>query len=270
MFAYPLVSIIIPVYNVKPFLNECIKSVINQTYKNLEILLIDDGSTDGSDIICDYYRSIDARITVIHQNNKGLSGARNTGLNLMRGKYVAFLDSDDAYMPDAIKQLIKKAIKAHADIVTCGYYYCKTVSRLKTTKHTRIVSFENKAVSSKMALNMMLDGRINVTVWNKLYCSKLFDNLRFVEGRVYEDLLLMPYIFERATSIQVIDSPLILYRRHPESITTTFSEKNMLDMLYARQCLEAFVIKRTPSIYTVKKKELHMEGCLQNIISLKD
>ena len=97
-----LVSVIIPVYNVKPYLKEALDSVVQQTYRKLEIIIVDDGSTDGSDKICDMYRQ-DTRVTVVHQENRGLSNARNTGMSMMKGDVVAFLDSDDAYYPDMIE-----------------------------------------------------------------------------------------------------------------------------------------------------------------------
>ena len=125
----PLVSVIIPVYNVVHYLREAIDSVINQTYKNLEIIIIDDGSTDGSSGVCDQYLS-DPRITVIHQENRGLSGARNTGLSAITGEYVAFLDSDDAFYPGMIQTMIMEIKKNNADLAVCGFYAIRTDKQL--------------------------------------------------------------------------------------------------------------------------------------------
>lgn len=119
---FPLVSVIVPVYNVKPYLHESIESVLNHTYKNYELIIIDDGSTDGSELICDKYQKNDKRIRVIHQNNKGLSGARNTGLDVMHGDVVAFLDSDDAFLPDFLQVMVQTMISDNVDIVVCDYY----------------------------------------------------------------------------------------------------------------------------------------------------
>ena len=112
-----LISVIIPVYNVEKYLRECIDSVLNQSYQNLEIILVDDGSTDSSGEICDEYEKQDIRIRVIHQKNQGLSGARNTGFQNANGEYVYFLDSDDWIVPEAIKCLVKRAEEESADVV---------------------------------------------------------------------------------------------------------------------------------------------------------
>ena len=125
----PLVSVIIPVYNVAPYLREALDSVIGQTYHNLEILIIDDGSTDGSESICDEYKS-DARVTVIHQKNGGLSNARNTGLDLAQGEFVCFLDPDDAYDTFFVERLIAPMISDHHDIAVCRFSVYKTTGRM--------------------------------------------------------------------------------------------------------------------------------------------
>ena len=117
----PLVSIIVPVYQVVDYVGVCVESLLRQTYKNLEILLVDDGSTDGSGEICDEYANRDNRIRVIHQENQGLSAARNTGLDQALGEYVAFVDSDDAVLPDFIETLYDLADRYQADIVACAY-----------------------------------------------------------------------------------------------------------------------------------------------------
>ena len=118
---FPLVSVIIPVYNVKHYIRECIDSVIHQTYSNLDIILIDDGSVDGSDSMCDYYKLKDKRIRVIHQENHGLSAARNAGLDVMLGDFVSFLDSDDSFFPDMIQKMVSGIVKTNSDIIACGY-----------------------------------------------------------------------------------------------------------------------------------------------------
>ena len=129
----PLISVIIPVYNVRHYLKEALDSVIFQTYRNLEIIIIDDGSTDGSREICDDYLD-DSRVTVIHQKNKGLSAARNAGLDIMTGEYVAFLDSDDAYQSSFIEEMVNAIVREVADIVVCKYTVHSTVSEMDYSK----------------------------------------------------------------------------------------------------------------------------------------
>ena len=135
----PLVSVIIPVYNVAPYLEEALESVINQSYNNLEILVIDDGSTDGSEIICEEYAARDKRIRVIHQVNGGLSDARNTGLDLAAGEYIAFLDPDDAYRPDMIAVMLGALLRNQADISICSYSTYRNVLPNTRVRSVKIV-----------------------------------------------------------------------------------------------------------------------------------
>ena len=118
---FPLVSVIIPVYNVVPYLQQSIESVIKQTYTNLDIIIVDDGSTDGSGRTCDNYQKLDSRIIVIHQENRGLSGARNTGLDIAQGEYIAFLDPDDMMLPNMIEETVHNISRFDAGIAVCGY-----------------------------------------------------------------------------------------------------------------------------------------------------
>ena len=131
----PKVSVIIPVYNVYCFIHESVSSVINQTYSHLEIILIDDGSTDGSGKICDEFANTDPRITVIHTPNKGLSAARNAGLRAMTGEIVAFLDPDDVFVSDAIEKALRSLDEQAADIVSFGYISLKTEGRLSVENY---------------------------------------------------------------------------------------------------------------------------------------
>ena len=246
---YPLVSVIIPVYNVKPYLYECINSVIKQTYKNLEIIIIDDGSIDGSSDICDQFKRKDDRIVVIHQENTGLSGARNAGLNAMSGDIVAFLDSDDAFLPNMIEVMVRRMLRDKADIVICGFYVCRTESHLSLKHWDNICVEDNCVLSSKDALHYMIDGKINTLVWNKIYHKNLFRSHRFPNGHYYEDLILMPHIFEEAKLITIIDKPLIIYRKRNQSITSTLSKSIVYDWLRANKYKERFIMERIPSVF---------------------
>ena len=171
----PLVSVVIPVYNVLPYLGECIESVIKQTYHNLEIINIDDGSTDGSQEICEKYQIQDKRIGVVHQTNQGLSAARNTGLDYMHGDIVAFIDSDDAFLPNAIDEMVRAMNETGADIVMCGFYCCKTTKHMFPSQSRKEFKVHHDLISSTKALKYIIDGKINVNVWNKVYRKELFD-----------------------------------------------------------------------------------------------
>lgn len=133
-----LVSVIMPVFNVRPYINEALDSLINQTYKNLEIIIVDDGSTDGSGEICDKYAAKDKRIRLIHQENRGVSTARNVALDLMTGEFVAFIDADDAYEPEFISTMLGAIIRENSDIIQCRYTAHPTTERMKLLGHEKL------------------------------------------------------------------------------------------------------------------------------------
>ena len=246
-----MVSVIIPVYNVLPYLKESLDSVTNQTYKNLEIIIVDDGSTDGSASVCDSYKT-DSRVKVIHQENKGLSGARNAGLELATGEYIAFLDSDDAFLLNMIQTMVEGIERSKADIAVCGFdiVYSKknmTESRFFKKRGFRI---EKEETLSKDEAVIYLTRKVKTCVWNKLYRKELWDNLRFPEGRVFEDVWVLPDLLDKINRVHLISESLILYRQRPGSITSTVNEKIIEDKINSRKNLEEYINK-----YTFEEKE---------------
>lgn len=175
-----LVSVIIPVYNVEAYLNQCINSVLNQTYSNLDVILIDDGSTDCSGGICDVFAKNDKRVTVIHQKNRGLAGARNTGLSVCRGEYITFVDSDDYLPENAIELLMKILDKENAEIVE-GKMCC--VARKETTAISQIHN-----CTGRCALELDIP---RTTAPGKIYAASLWNDVRFREGIIHEDYQLI-------------------------------------------------------------------------------
>lgn len=251
-----MVSVIIPVYNVAPYLRESLDSVINQTYEKLEIIIIDDGSTDGSREICEEYASRDERIRLIHQENKGLSAARNAGLNIMSGDVVAFLDSDDAYHPDFIRNMMETMYREKTDIVVCGYSRQKTEGLLKYEGIGKTgPSIHTGRYSQVEVLRALADGKLNHGVWNKLYKKELWENIRFPEGFVYEEVRTTYRILELVNTITVIDQPLYRYRDRQGSITNTRTCKNIRDRLIARDEFESFITHNVPKIFSKKQLE---------------
>ncbi|WP_297960241.1 glycosyltransferase [uncultured Ruminococcus sp.] len=264
----PLISIIIPVYNVASYLCECLDSVVNQTYKNLEIIIVDDGSTDDSGQICDAYKKKDQRIRVIHQVNGGLSAARNAGLDIMSGDIVAFLDSDDALKLDFFQIMVQAMIKDGVDIVVCEYYTCYTTKRMSGNCKKDIYRLENGIYTSSEALQRIADHKINHSVWNKIYKSDLFNDLRFPVGINYEDAILIPVVFEKSNSIMTIKRPLLYYRKRPLSITTTPTKKNISDFLYSRVVRADFISKHIPGVFTTNQIIRFKDECLMSYISM--
>lgn len=202
-----IVSVIIPVYNVERYLPKCIDSIINQTYKNLEIILVDDGSPDGCPALCDQYASKDNRIKVVHKQNGGLSSARNAGLEVATGDYVCFFDSDDYVEPDMLEKMLKATIDSKLDVCVCGYYVDyfdddekELSSKAVLPKHSDI----NSSLSLFDCESML---GISGYAWNKLYSRKfLVDNqLKFVQGvSLVEDLLFNSQVFKKGAKINFI------------------------------------------------------------------
>ena len=264
-----LVSIIIPVYNVKPYLIEALDSVLYQTYKNLEIIVIDDGSTDGSGALCDKYSEKDRRVLVLHQENKGLSSARNAGLDLMHGDAVVFLDPDDAYHPDYVNAMMTAMISEKADIVLCQYTVHKTTDRIRQTGREKTQPQAKQGMYDReSALRALADGMINVSVWNKLYRRELWRDIRFPDGHVYEDIDTTYKVFHICRTVYALKQPLYLHRKRPGSITDTCSWENINDRNLAFAHFETFIEANTPEIFTIEQLNKRRQGRLNGMISL--
>ena len=223
------ISVIVPVYNVENYLKESIESVINQTYKSLEIIIVDDGSTDNSGKICDEYVSKDSRIKVVHQENKGLSGARNTGLEIATGKYIMFLDSDDTFTIDACEKLYNYIEKTNADYVIGNYINMDEDG----TIWEKPVFDPNKYVEFKLSIEDYTHSfyTMNSGVWNKIFRKSFLDELqvRFVERVPAEDAIFTTYCFIKSKNVYYIPEIVYNYRlRYSDSISTSCSKDYFL------------------------------------------
>lgn len=219
-----LVSIIIPVYNVEKYLERCINSVINQTYTNLEIIIIDDGSSDRCAEICDKYSDIDKRIKVIHKENGGLSDARNSGLDICKGDYIAFVDSDDWIENKMIENLHNLILKNNSDISVCNF--------VRTSKEVEIQNKKEKTIkyNSYDAIKELLKGKkIQDYVWNKLYRAELFNNIRFPKGKNMEDKGTTYKTFLKANSIVTTTNSYYYYFDRTDSIINKINYKLLSD-----------------------------------------
>lgn len=227
-----LVSIIIPVFQVENYLDKCIQSVVNQTYRNLEIILIDDGSADHCPEICDNWRKKDTRIRVIHKKNGGLSDARNVGLHAARGYYIAFVDSDDWIDSRFIEYLYVAIRQTNADIAACDVLKVNDGEEPEP-QNVRDTSFKFEIATSKEAINDILnDRRFRAVAWNKLYKSEILEGEQFEVGRLHEDEFFSYRLYDKAKSLVYIDIPLYNYRQRIGSIMSSFSLKH-LDVLDA-------------------------------------
>ena len=229
----PLISVIIPVYKVEEYLDECISSVVSQTYENLEIILVDDGSPDSCPVMCDEWANKVARIQVIHKNNSGLAAARNSGLAAANGEYISFVDSDDVMAPSMLKKLYTVLEREEADIAECNFLSFQEDDALflKTeTPEETVFSFDTYA-----ALKCLLLGEhFNVVVWNKLYKREIFDDLRFEEGKIHEDNYFTWQAFAKCKKVVKTDAVLYAYRQRPGSTMGRAFTLQSLD------CVDAF------------------------------
>ena len=207
-----LVSIIVPVYQVEPYLADCLDSLLAQTYSNLEIILVDDGSTDGSGKLCDAYAERDGRVRVIHQKNAGLSAARNAGLVIARGDYYAFVDSDDVVSPFFVETLLG----LDADIAQCGF----STEEEGLAPDDQCLPDSVERLSGRDACEALARDRTGsyTVVWNKLFRRRVFDDLRFPQGKQHEDEFVSWQAFWSASRVAITEAPLYFYRQRPESI----------------------------------------------------
>lgn len=226
-----LVSVIVPVYNVEKYLSRCIDSIINQTYKNLEIILVDDGSPDRCGDICDQYAIKDSRIKVIHKKNGGLSDARNAGINLAKGDYITFIDSDDWIHPKYIETLYDLVKKHNADISVCNFI------RTTSEDHNDEISLIDVIAFNKYeALEQFTDKYYvqMVIACGKLYKKDLFHNVRFPVGRIHEDEFTTYKLIYNANKIVFTTTPLYYYWQREDSIMGSgFNINHRLDALDA-------------------------------------
>lgn len=216
-----MVSVIVPVYNVKSYLRKCLDSIVNQTYKELEILVIDDGSTDGCGQICDEYAKKDSRIKVFHTENKGLSCARNLGLDEAQGEWIGFADSDDWIEPDMYECLLGRAVETGADVVECGVYREYPGKRIEDQRQKR-------ELSGLDAVYALLRRELTNTVWNKMWKKECFKNIRFPEGRVYEEWATTYKVFSSCNCVCSMDICLYHYFQRRGSLSRTHNMNNLV------------------------------------------
>lgn len=219
-----LISVVMPVYNVEKYLKRAVDSVTLQTYKNLEIILVDDGSKDSSGKICDEMATLDNRIKVIHQKNSGVSAARNTGIKNANGKYIAFVDPDDVVYNRMYEFLYKAIIENNCKIATCKY----------ETFTKSVPEFDNiyvvKKLEQKEAIQRLLvDKEITSYSWDKLYLKELFENVEFPIGKKYEDLGTIFRLFLKVDGIAYLDMKLYGYFIRNDSITGEYNKNAIID-----------------------------------------
>ena len=215
----PLLSVIVPVYNVEEYLARCVDSILNQTYRNLEVILVDDGSPDSAGVICDRYAEMDSRVRVVHKENGGLSSARNTGLELARGEYITFVDSDDWIEPEGYTHLMELMDRWGVKLVCGGNYDVDGATGARTL--ALCPEKEEVLSTEEFVGRMFLWQGFDSSACDKIYHRSLLENFRYPEGRVCEDVPVTYRIALSTDRAALSDQPFYNYFHHPGSITTT-------------------------------------------------
>ena len=241
----PLISIIIPIYNVENFLPPCIDSVLLQTYENIEIILVDDGSSDNSRNICDAYSLKDNRIKVIHKENGGLSDARNVGIENINGDFVFFLDSDDLIEKDTIEYLYHMLTINNADMSICQRALIDEEGKQIVEK---TAYFDSVIIGKEECLKALMQHKINDSACMKLYKSEIFHNIRFPKGKFNEDLFVSHLTIAQTQTIAVGKEQKYLYRIRKNSITHRNFEKRHLDVIEGAKRRLNFISLNYPSL----------------------
>lgn len=253
------ISIIVPVYNVEQYLEKCVDSILNQTFKDFELILVDDGSPDNSGAICDQYAEKDSRVRVIHKENGGLSDARNAGIDVAKGKYLGFIDSDDYIAEDMYELLYTNIIKEDANLSICGIYHV----------------YEGKEPAKKIEKYMVLNrdeatvlifhgNQISDHAVNKLYSRSIFSELRYPRGKYHEDSFTIVGILDQCDKVVVDTKQRYFYYHRDDSITSQVFSKKHLEYITAWEQNEAKVAGRSKEIVDAA----HQRVCFANFMVL--
>jgi len=264
----PLISVIVPVYNVEKYLDRCIESIVKQTYKNLEIILVDDGSPDSCPVICDEWANRDSRVSVIHKANDGLAHARNSGLEISSGEFILFIDSDDYLEPDMIGFLLNNILDYNADVSRCGFYYdYENDSSVRIGEsNKRILLLNSDEIISELASGSHVSG----VVWNKLYRACSIKNVQFSKkDGCSEDILFNYRVYKNASKTVFYDLPKYHYNVRQDSITESDFGSGAFDIIRAKRIIlqnesnngvtYPYAVKGM-----IKSAFIVLSGCIQN------
>lgn len=254
-----LVSIIVPIYKVEEYLDKCVESLINQTYQNIEIILVDDGSPDNCPMLCDEWAKKDSRINVIHKENGGLSDARNYGIDAAKGDYIVFVDSDDYTEENMIENLFNSLKKEEADIAICNFY----IEDENTNEQTIANNLDSKIFSctGEEKYKYLFDWEYStqtVVAWNKLYKINLFEKIRYPKGKLHEDEYIICELLKNANKVVYNLQPFYHYIKRDNSITSTFNLKRF-DIIEALEKRISFFQKEGFDFYVYKSQVYEIE-----------
>ncbi|SHR97853.1 glycosyl transferase family protein [Mycobacteroides abscessus subsp. abscessus] len=254
------VSVVVPIYKVEKFIHRCINSIIQQTYKELEIILVNDGSPDNCGKIINEYQSNDKRIIAIHKQNGGLSDARNVGMDKVSGEYVIFVDSDDWLEKDFIEMLIYASKSENADIVQSGFYYAYDDYLLYDERffitESEFITLNNRELMTELVKNE----RVKNFAWGKLYKTELVKDFQFKKGVLFEDVFWAHNVMQRVEKYVISNKPKYYYYQRSDSIVTTYTVRN-LDILEGLKERHEFIRKYYKDLIRESNKEI-LKACL--------
>ena len=247
------ISVIVPVYNVEQYLERCVDSIISQTYTNLEIILVNDGSTDNSGKLCDELAKKDERIRVIHKENGGLSDARNRGIDESESDLVGFIDSDDYIDSDMYEVLLKNLNDTDADLSMCALY-----DVYNNTPEAQVTNKETWKLSSEQAIKMVMEAKIlSVTAVNKLYRKSLFTDLKFEVGKIAEDAFIMIKLLDKCEKIVATNEKKYYYVHRENSITTQKFSTKFLNVIEAYEQNSNIILEKYPKLKDVAQTRMN-------------
>ncbi len=241
-----MISVIVPVYNVESCLGKCLDSILEQTYRDFELLLIDDGATDSSGDICERYAKTDERIKVFHKPNGGLSDARNYGIERASGDYLTFIDSDDYIIANYLEVLYKMATENNAEISAVS---CEEVYDMDAPTAPVKCGKVNVIDAEETMRRMLIRSPFGVSAWAKLYKRELFAELRYPVGRLYEDMLTTPYVVAKCSKIAYTDTKMYMYYQRSGSITNKPVSERDLQAFSGLEQIAGFMDKNYPSVH---------------------
>lgn len=259
-----LISVIVPIYKVEAYLDRCVRSIVVQTYENLEIILVDDGSPDKCPAMCDAWAEKDSRIKVIHKENGGLSDARNAGLAVATGEYISFIDSDDYIAPEFVAELHEAMLHTGADIAECATAYVDEDGNILRQREVTPVAQMDKLEALR---RLVLEDGIYQTVWNKLYRRDVIDGILFEKGKHHEDDFWTYQVFDRMEKLAVAERPMYYYLQRSGSIIGAGYTAKRLDGLEAR-FLRMEYLQKYPELATLTRQGLMLD-CMWHYQSTK-
>jgi glycosyltransferase involved in cell wall biosynthesis len=260
MLSKPLVSVVVPIYKVEKYIKRCIDSILNQTYTNLEIILVNDGSPDNCGNIAEAYSEKEHRIKVIHKSNGGLSDARNQGMEQVTGEFTVFVDSDDWLEQDMITNMVNNSLKYKADVVQSAFYYAYDDKLLlDRVYHSQIdtpVLLDNKSLMHELVTNE----KVKNFAWGKLYKTNIIRDISFKKGVLFEDVFWAHKVMHRVNTFLILKQPYYYYYQRNDSIVATYTTRN-LDIIKGLKERHQF-IKNNYEGLTNESLKILLQACL--------